>query len=494
MPLDILVVDDIQESRRALCALVTELGHSAVGVDSGLAALEAVRRRLPDLVLLDLLMPGLDGFEVTRRLRGLTGGRWLPVIATSSLQGDEHVIRALHSGADDHLSRPVNPALLEAKLRHYGSVLGLQSRLASLAQRQRDMLDNILDPVLTLDAAGRVEELNRAALALTLRDGGPLAAGASCMAVFGVELPALLAQRECRLHGASGEAFPAELGLSEWREEGAAHYTVVLRDLTERRQVERMKDEFLATVSHELRTPLTSVMGALGLLAAGLDSWLRFNSPTAVFSALWAVPMKQGFPSGLWSIFFSPGKSVLLYNLPVVLSSFGVRFMLRRGHAHVLALAAIFVFPVLLYLAKNPFWSGGWGWGPRHLLYAVPVLLLPACISRKNLPTLSDNVGGGRCSCRVWLRCVLWDRVSLCRCLVQHLHRKITSAFQVPFERTGSVNRTVQAPSRGRCRQAARRVSRTTTSQVICRRFNRLRDTPGWQRICGPGMATRRRS
>ncbi|MDZ4695333.1 MAG: hypothetical protein SGI86_09285, partial [Deltaproteobacteria bacterium] len=117
---------------------------------------------------------------------------------------------------------------------------------------------------------------------------------------------------------------------------------------------------------------------ALGLLAAGLDSWLRFNSPTAVFSALWAVPMKQGFPSGLWSIFFSPGKSVLLYNLPVVLSSFGVRFMLRRGHAHVLALAAIFVFPVLLYLAKNPFWSGGWGWGPRHLLYAVPVLLLPA--------------------------------------------------------------------------------------------------------------------
>lgn len=269
MPLDILVVDDIQESRRALCALVTELGHSAVGVDSGLAALEAVRRRLPDLVLLDLLMPGLDGFEVTRRLRGLTGGRWLPVIATSSLQGDEHVIRALHSGADDHLSRPVNPALLEAKLRHYGSVLGLQSRLASLAQRQRDMLDNILDPVLTLDAAGRVEELNRAALALTLRDGGPLAAGASCMAVFGVELPALLAQRECRLHGASGEAFPAELGLSEWREEGAAHYTVVLRDLTERRQVERMKDEFLATVSHELRTPLTSVMGALGLLAGG---------------------------------------------------------------------------------------------------------------------------------------------------------------------------------------------------------------------------------
>ena len=267
--MDILVVDDILESRRALCALVTELGHRATGADGGPAALAEVQRRLPDLVLLDLLMPGLNGFEVTRRLRELTGAHWVPVIVTSSLQGDEHVIHALRSGADDYLSRPVNPELLQAKLRHYGGVLALQSRLATLAQRQRDILDNILDPVLTLDAAGGVQELNRAALALRRRDGQPLAPGSPCAAVFGVELPDLLAQRECTVCNHEGHAYPAELGLSEWRENDAVHYTVVLRDLTERRQVERMKDEFLATVSHELRTPLTSVMGALGLIAGG---------------------------------------------------------------------------------------------------------------------------------------------------------------------------------------------------------------------------------
>ena len=267
--MDILVVDDILESRRALCALVTELGHRATGADGGPAALAEVQRRLPDLVLLDLLMPGLNGFEVTRRLRELTGAHWVPVIVTSSLQGDEHVIHALRSGADDYLSRPVNPELLQAKLRHYGGVLALQSRLATLAQRQRDILDNILDPVLTLDAAGGVQELNRAALALRRRDGQPLAPGSPCAAVFGVELPELLVQRECTVCNHEGHAYPAELGLSEWRENDAVHYTVVLRDLTERRQVERMKDEFLATVSHELRTPLTSVMGALGLIAGG---------------------------------------------------------------------------------------------------------------------------------------------------------------------------------------------------------------------------------
>lgn len=269
MPLDILVVDDIQESRRSLCALVSELGHGATGADSGRVALDRVRQRMPDLVLVDLLMPELDGFELTRLLRSLTGERWLPVIATSSLQGDEHVIHALQSGADDYLSRPVNPALLEAKLRHYGSVLSLQARHASLAQRQRDILDNILDPVLTLDAKGRVEELNRAALSLSRQDGSAVAVGTPCVAVFGIELDTLLSRCECLVKRSGGAEYAAELGLSEWHDMGEVHYTVALRDLTERRQVERMKDEFLATVSHELRTPLTSVMGALGLIAGG---------------------------------------------------------------------------------------------------------------------------------------------------------------------------------------------------------------------------------
>jgi signal transduction histidine kinase len=269
MPLDILVVDDIVESRRSLCALVTELGHRATGADGGRAALDRVRERLPDLVLVDLLMPELDGFELTRLIREQTVERWLPVIATSSLRGEEHVLQALRSGADDYLSRPVNPALLEAKLRHYGGVLALQARHASLAQRQRDILDNILDPVLTLDATGSVEELNRAALALERLDGQAVVVGTRCVELFGIDLPALLALRECRVRRSGADEYAAELGLSEWHDLGQVHYTVVLRDLTERRQIERMKDEFLATVSHELRTPLTSVMGALGLIAGG---------------------------------------------------------------------------------------------------------------------------------------------------------------------------------------------------------------------------------
>ena len=266
--LRVLVADDIEASRLHLCQLVRDCGHQAFGVGSGTAALAHILAQPPDLVLLDLLMPDMDGFEVTQTMRTLVNARWLPVIVTSSLEGEEHFIHALQGGADDYLARPINPALLEAKLRHYARVLGLHSRLAVLAQRQRDIHDNILDAVLTLDGRGQIQECNLAALRI-FGDGKLRLEGRHCEAVLGATLADLLAQGEISLTRFDGSRFPAELALSQWNEAELLRYTIVIRDLTERRRIERMKDEFLATVSHELRTPLTSVLGALGLLASG---------------------------------------------------------------------------------------------------------------------------------------------------------------------------------------------------------------------------------
>ena len=266
--LRVLVADDIEASRLHLCQLVRDCGHEALGVASGKAALAQILEQSPDLVLLDLLMPDMDGFEVTQTVRTRVSERWLPVIVTSSLEGEEHFIHALQRGADDYLVRPINAALLEAKLRHYARVLGLQSRLAVLAQRQRDIHDNILDAVLTLDDKGLIQECNLAAQRI-FGDGAQRLEGRHCEAVLGATLADLLAQGEIALTRSDASRFPAELALSQWHEAERLRYTIVIRDLTERRRVERMKDEFLATVSHELRTPLTSVLGALGLLASG---------------------------------------------------------------------------------------------------------------------------------------------------------------------------------------------------------------------------------
>jgi signal transduction histidine kinase len=267
--LRVLVVDDIAASRQALCDLVSGLGHCALSADSGEAALRQVEQETPDLVLLDLLMPGLDGFEVTQRLRRLAPQRWIPIIVTSGLQGEQPFIKALEAGADDYLARPVEPALLAAKLRHYARVLRLQAQTQRLVQRQRDILDNILDPVVTLDEGGRITDFNQAAIALRDAQGRAISVGAACEPFVGVGLPALLEQRQLQLRREGGDSYSAALGLSEWQDGGQRHYTLVMRDLTEQQRIERMKDEFLATVSHELRTPLTSVLGALSLLAAG---------------------------------------------------------------------------------------------------------------------------------------------------------------------------------------------------------------------------------
>lgn len=255
-------------SRQHLCDLLRGLGHEVFGASGGVAALELVMVHDPDLMLLDLLMPDMNGIEVIQQLRSRVTQRWLPVIVTSSLEGDEHFINALACGADDYLTRPINPALLAAQLRHYARVLALQSDLATLARRQRYIYNNILDAVITLDDTGCITEGNLAAQRL-FGAGKNALEGLPCQAALGAPLAELLAQREMSLRKPDGTSFPAELGLSAWTDAGSVRYTMVVHDLTERRHIERMKDEFLATVSHELRTPLTSVLGALGLLASG---------------------------------------------------------------------------------------------------------------------------------------------------------------------------------------------------------------------------------
>ncbi len=273
LSLYILVVSDNAESLAVLQTLVLACGHKVRTAQSGSDALAQVQTHEPDLIVLDLQGPELDGFEFTRQLRLQHDDRLLQVVLITPSQGDDPVILALQSGADDCLRRPVNAALLGAKLRQFSGVQALQSRLARLAQRQLDIIDNITDSVITLDLNGNVEDMN--SRAHELFDHRPHFDhvlpwnGGDCQSLLGVPLTELLTQRECSVHRVDGSLMVVDVSYKEWREQGGVRYTLVLRDLTERRAVELMQNEFLATVSHELRTPLTAVLGSLGLLAGG---------------------------------------------------------------------------------------------------------------------------------------------------------------------------------------------------------------------------------
>lgn len=264
-----LVADDIETSRLAVVALVESLGHVCVQASNGEQALRCIDEEQPDIVLLDLLMPDLDGFEVTRRIRERVTDKWLPVIATSSLEGDEHFIHALSMGADDYLVRPVKAAILQAKLRQYQRVLALQANLAALARRQSAIHEHMADAVITVDGSGSICEVNLAARRIFGAEVSSDLVGRPIGEVTGFKLAELSQRHEIEFTRTTGELIPLGVSASQWSIGKQTYCTVALHDRSEWRRIDRMKDEFLATVSHELRTPLTSVLGALELLSAG---------------------------------------------------------------------------------------------------------------------------------------------------------------------------------------------------------------------------------
>jgi len=112
----LLVADDNKVNRLLLARNLQLQGHVVASAENGRIALEMLRRERFDLLLLDMEMPELSGFEVLAQLAADPELRDLPVIVTSSLEGVAHVVRCIELGADDYLPKPVNPVLLKARI------------------------------------------------------------------------------------------------------------------------------------------------------------------------------------------------------------------------------------------------------------------------------------------------------------------------------------------------------------------------------------------
>jgi class 3 adenylate cyclase len=112
----LLVVDDNKVNRLLLIRALELQGHRGVGAENGRIALEMLERESFDLVLLDIAMPEMDGFQVLERLLANSRLRDLPVIVTSAVEGLDSVVRCIELGAEDYLAKPVNPVLLKARI------------------------------------------------------------------------------------------------------------------------------------------------------------------------------------------------------------------------------------------------------------------------------------------------------------------------------------------------------------------------------------------
>jgi adenylate cyclase len=112
----LLVVDDNRVNRLLLTRTLELQGYDVAAVDGGRAALDLLKREDFDILLLDIEMPGMNGFEVLEELHNDLRLRDLPVIVTSSLEGIDNVVRCIELGAEDYLTKPVNPVLLRARV------------------------------------------------------------------------------------------------------------------------------------------------------------------------------------------------------------------------------------------------------------------------------------------------------------------------------------------------------------------------------------------
>jgi len=131
-----LIIEDTLTSATLVCHQLGKMGLETVHARDGESGIELFKSERPDLILLDIIMPGLDGFEVARRIRQLErDGEWTPIIFLTARTGDEDLERGIEVGGDDYLIKPVSEIVLKAKVRAMQRIAQMRYSLLVLTRK-----------------------------------------------------------------------------------------------------------------------------------------------------------------------------------------------------------------------------------------------------------------------------------------------------------------------------------------------------------------------
>jgi len=312
----ILVVDDQPQNILLIREYLDSLNIEIDEANSGIKCLEMLQKKLYTMVILDIQMPGMDGYEVLARMRNDERLKEVPVVFISAIfYSDKHVLKGIEAGAIDFMVKPLNISILRTKVSNF---LKLYEKQASLDQlvKKLGIMNNLLvinekklkritnsanDSIILLDSDYKVSFWNRASreifgyvkFEIVTEDFFERLISPNSHIILRDYFTTLLQSAQyksintIRITGVnkSGLEFPIELSLSYFTNaSGAIYYTVIIRDITHRVNMERetlkakellesnqLMKEFMDNVSHELRTPMNAILGISNML-------LKYNS------------------------------------------------------------------------------------------------------------------------------------------------------------------------------------------------------------------------
>jgi diguanylate cyclase (GGDEF)-like protein/PAS domain S-box-containing protein len=298
--LEILVVDDQEENLEEMQELLEELGRTVRCVSSGTQALEVMATGKIGLALLDVQMPGMDGFEVARRMRADPNSRFTPIIFVSGMRQTEAVLNQGYSaGAVDFMTKPVNPTMLLHKARillehdHYRrSLLRTSEQLERERSFNASILDNTAEGILVVDSDGLIRFANPA-ITRMLGCAGDELQGTELQAWIetpheeswqtSLWLDHLQRGENLRLHDANlrsrdGQIIPVALSCSPLPD-GQQAMTVLALDMSAVRELHRKLEVMTIT------DPLTGLLNRRGFMQA-LEAAISRNQRTGRLGAL----------------------------------------------------------------------------------------------------------------------------------------------------------------------------------------------------------------
>jgi len=264
--LRVLAVDDNRTNLHILQVFLKKLGHDVLSATNGREALDCFEREKPDLILLDIMMPVMDGFEAARQIKARSAQHWTPIIFLSALNRDENLVEGLEAGGDDYLTKPINFVVLEAKVRSMQRALFLQQRATEAMRRMQSVSDAVMEAIITIEPDGTIIAANAASCdmfgwaqeELLGANVGILMPAAEreqhdhhlARYLQGGEPHVIGTQREVTAVRKDGSDFPAELTISELRLDKQRLFIGVMRDISERKATE----EALRANAEQLRS------------------------------------------------------------------------------------------------------------------------------------------------------------------------------------------------------------------------------------------------